>query len=225
MNYSSRTGIAATLLGLLITANVSGSGPSNNLPSKFTSNSSSNAEPAAQRANASDTVSNTVPAHSAATKTVHITVDALTDRHTISTYVYGGAYPQDAATITDSGLTEVRWGGDATSTYNWKLDTYNAANDYYFEDYAANGFNNGSDGNSAQFIKDVIAAGSNPLMTMVMLPWVAQSPETSVSQGGTNNYHWSFSVAQYGAQCSVDPYNTDAGDGIVSGTCGNPTYL
>ncbi len=77
----------------------------------------------------------------------------------------------------------VRWGGDATSTYNWQLQTYNAANDYYFEDYAADGFSNGSDGDSAQFITDVIAAGSNPLMTMVMLPWVAQSPETSVSQG------------------------------------------
>ena len=69
------------------------------------------------------------------------------------------------------------------------------------------------------------AAGSNPLMTMVMLPWVAQSAETSVTQGGSDNYHWSFSVAKYGAQCSVDPYNTDAGNGIVSGTCGNPTYL
>jgi len=53
-------------------------------------------------------------------------------------------------------------------------------------------------------------------MTMVMLPWVAQSPETSTTQGGTDNYHWSFSVATYGTQCSTDQYNTDAGDGLKS---------
>ena len=60
-------------------------------------------------------------------KTVHITIDALTNRHLISPYVYGGAYPQDAATITDSGLSVVRWGGNATSRYNWIAGTDNAA--------------------------------------------------------------------------------------------------
>ena len=38
-------------------------------------------------------------------------------------------------TITDSGMTVVRWGGNATSRYNWKTYTYNAANDWYFEDF------------------------------------------------------------------------------------------
>ena len=140
-----------------------------------------------------------------ATTNVNVTVDVLSNRHTISSYVYGGAYPQDAPTITDSGLTVVRWGGNATSRYNWKLFTYNAANDWYFED-----FNNSEigDADSAKFITDVKSAGSHPLMTMVMLPWVAQSAENG------SNGHWSFSVAKYGAQCSVDPYNTDAGDGL-----------
>ena len=70
-----------------------------------------------------------------ATTNINVTVDALSNRHAISPYVYGGAYPQDAASITDSGLTVVRWGGNATSRYNWKLFTYNAANDWYFEDF------------------------------------------------------------------------------------------
>ena len=139
------------------------------------------------------------------TVSVSVTVDALNNRHTISSYVYGGAYPQDAPTITDSGLTVVRWGGNATSRYNWKLFTYNAANDYYFEDF---NYTEIGDGDSAKFITDVKNAGSHPLMTMVMLPWVAQSAENG------SNGHWSFSVAKYGAQCSVDPYNTDAGDGL-----------
>ena len=67
------------------------------------------------------------------TVNINVSVDALSNRHPISSYVYGGAYPQDAPTITDSGLSVVRWGGNATSRYNWKLFTYNAANDWYFE--------------------------------------------------------------------------------------------
>ena len=39
-----------------------------------------------------------------ATTNVNVTIDALTNRHSISTYVYGGAYPKDAPTISDSGL-------------------------------------------------------------------------------------------------------------------------
>jgi Glycoside hydrolase family 44 len=152
---------------------------------------------------------------------ITVSIDVLANRHPISPFIYGGAYPQDAAHVTDSGTTLVRWGGDATSTYNWQLGTDNAANDYYYEDYAAQGFNNGDDASSTQFIADVENAGSHPLMTMVMLPWVAQSPETSVTQGGTDNYHWSFSVAQFGAQCSTDYWNSDAGDGLDT-DCSTP---
>jgi hypothetical protein len=148
---------------------------------------------------------------------VNVTVDVLANRHTISPYVYGGAFPKDAATITDSGLTVVRWGGNGASTYNWQLGTSNADNDYYFEDFAFSALNSSADSDSRQFIADVKAAGSLPLMTMVMLPWVAQSPETSVTQGETNNYHWVFSVSQDGACSSkVDQYNIDAGINLKS---------
>jgi hypothetical protein len=152
-----------------------------------------------------------------ATTSVTVYIDTLSNRHPISPYVYGGAYPKDAPTITDSGLTVVRWGGNATSTYNWQLKTYNADNDYYFEDFNASGFGNGSDGDSVQFINDVKTAGGNPLMTMVMLPWVAQTAENG------SNGHWSFSVIKYGAQCGVDQYNTDAGNGVKSDCSTNIT--
>ena len=145
---------------------------------------------------------------------IQATINVLANRHTISSYVYGGSYPASASAITDSGLTVVRWGGNATSTYNWKLGTNNADNDYYFEDYA---YSEIGDSDSVKYIGDVKAAGSVPLMTMVMLPWVAQSAETSAQQGtGADNYHWSYSVTKYGSQCSVDQYNTDAGDGLKS---------
>ena len=143
---------------------------------------------------------------------VNVTLDVLNNRHGISPYVYGGAYPKDAPTITDSGLTVVRWGGNATSTYNWQLFTNNAAADWYFEDFA---YTEIGDADSIQYIKDVKAAGSKPLITMPMLPWVAKSAE------GGGNGHWSFSVTKYGSQCGVDPYNTDAGNGLKS-DCSTP---
>ncbi len=146
----------------------------------------------------------------AATTAVNVTVDVLTARHFISPFVYGGAFPKDAATITDSGLTAVRWGGNASSTYNWKLGTDNADNDYYFEDFGFGALNNSADSDSAQFITDVKTAGSNPLMTMVMMDWVAQSAENG------SNHHWSYSVLKYGSQCKVDPFNPDAGNGILA---------
>jgi hypothetical protein len=93
----------------------------------------------------------------------------------------------------------VRWGGNATSRYNWKTFTNNAAADWYFEDF---GYSEIGDGDSIKYIQDVKAAGSNPLLTMVMLPWVAKPSG------------WSFSVAKYGPQCGADPYNPDAGDGV-----------
>lgn len=160
----------------------------------------------------------TTPTGGTATS-VNVTINVLNNRHPISQYVYGGSYPQDAAHVTDSGITTVRWGGNSTSTYNWQLHTNNADNDFFFEDFNAQGFTNGSDGNSTQWITDVKSAGGTPLTTMVMLPWVAKSAETSVQQGGTsNNNHWSYSVAKYGAQCATDNFNNDAGDGIEAGS-------
>src|SRR5271165_4702094 len=163
--------------------------------------------------------SNEATATPAAITNVHVAVDVLSNRHAISPYVYGGAFPKDAPTITDSGLSVVRWGGNATSTYNWKLGTDNADNDWYFEDFGFGALNNSADSDSIQFIKDVKAAGGNPLMTMVMLQWVAQTAETSGQQGGANNYHWVFSVSRDGACASsahVDKYNTDAGINLNS---------
>jgi hypothetical protein len=192
MSYSLRFAIAIAVLGFIGTNSLQSSPQSN---SKLISNMS---PVASQAASSSPAVH-----AAAATKTVHITIDALTNRHVISPYVYGGAYPQDAPTITDSGLSVVRWGGDATSRYNWQAGTYNAGNDWYFGDY---GYTEIGDSDSSQFIKDVKAAGSSPLMTMVMLGWVAKN----VSDGSA----YSFSVAKYGAQCGVNPYNSDDGNGL-----------
>jgi len=96
--------------------------------------------------------SNQLPATQPATS-ISVSVDVLSNRHVLSSYVYGGAYPNNAAAITDSGTTVVRWGGNATSRYNWQAGTYNAANDWYFGDYGYTEIGDSSSTNSLQTSK------------------------------------------------------------------------
>ena len=196
--------IAVTALALLVAGSSSGSGRAHSPQSS--PNSPSLVPAAAVEAARVEAPENPGPP----AKPVNVDVDVLTNRHAISPYVYGGSYPKDAASITDSGLTVVRWGGNATSRYNWQADTYNAANDWYYSDF---GYSEIGDADSSQFIQDVKAAGGSPLMTMVMLDWVAKD----VNDGSA----YSFGVAKYGSQCQVNPYNSDAGDGLKT-DCSTP---
>ena len=66
------------------------------------------------------------------------------------------------------------------------------------------------DSDSVKFVQDAKAAGTNPLMTMVMLDWVSRGDPAN---GTDNGQLYSFSVAKYGAQCRVRPDNSDAGNG------------
>lgn len=189
MRYQSRHAAAAIFIALLFVNSSSGrgSGSPTTIPDGLASSPPSNIP------------SRISAGRNSAAKSINVTVDVLANRHAISPYVYGGSYPKDAATISESGLTVVRWGGNATSRYNWKTFTNNAAADWYFEDF---GYTEIGDSDSIKYIQDVKTAGSNPLMTMVMLPWVAKASG------------WSFSVGKYGPQCGADPYNSDAGNGI-----------
>ncbi|HTS12715.1 MAG TPA: glycoside hydrolase family 44 protein [Candidatus Limnocylindrales bacterium] len=141
---------------------------------------------------------------------IQVTVDALSDRHAISPYVYGVNFPSDSGYITDSGTTLVRWGGNASTRYNWKNFDTNAANDYYYINRPMGNAPLYSD--STQFVTNVAAAGGSPLMTIGMLPWAAKDSTS-----------YSFSVTKYGAQCATDPYNADAGNGVKSDCSTNVT--
>ena len=136
-----------------------------------------------------------------------LAVDAGANRHPISPYVYG------INEYADSGLGAImhiplrRFGGDATTTYNWQLDVANAASDWYFE----NGFQGTGDSSLALpdgssfdlFHEADLATGTLSLGTISLLDW---TPKDSTS--------CSFSVARYGAQQQVNPYDADCGNGI-----------
>jgi len=136
-----------------------------------------------------------------------LTVDAGNQTHAISPYVYGmNAYLLDATTAKNTNITIDRWGGDATSRYNYQLDFTNSAADWYFE----NGPGTGGDGLPAVSGEKAFDAlvisnnsiGAKTLGTVPVQGWVAKD---STSCG--------FPASTYPSQYSFDPYNPNCGDG------------
>src|SRR5436305_14368091 len=70
-----------------------------------------------------------------------IAIDAGAGRHAISPDIYGINDYSDAGLGAELRTGVRRWGGDATTRYNWQLDTNNAASDWYFENFASSGSN------------------------------------------------------------------------------------
>lgn len=102
-----------------------------------------------------------------------ITIDP-TPLHEISKYIYGTNYAS-AAVLRGAGLTVNRWGGNATSRYNWKRDLSNSAADWYF----LNGFAKPegtpeSEKGYHKFIAETLASGADVNFTIPILPFIAK---------------------------------------------------
>ena len=136
---------------------------------------------------------------------VAVNINTLANRHQISPYIYG-INTLNSSDITNLSPALARFGGNEASNYNWKLFTYNAGGDWFFEDFNL-GNPNGAPVDSVAMTQYAVNAGSQMLTTMPMLGWVAKESENG------SNHNWSFSVATYGAQCKTDPGNPDAGNG------------
>jgi hypothetical protein len=62
-----------------------------------------------------------------------LTVDAAGNPHPINPDIYGiASYSLDAGFAKEIQVPNVRWGGDATTRYNWEVDSSNAGFDWYF---------------------------------------------------------------------------------------------
>lgn len=135
---------------------------------------------------------------------VTIAVDAAAARHPIDPRIYGVAFasPADLAAL-NAPLN--RSGGNNMSTYSYANNAQNLDADYYFESYPQGSATPGAEADS--FVSATKSAGAAPMLTIPMIGWVARlGPGQSILP--------SFSVKKYGAQCAVDPYDTDAGDGL-----------
>jgi hypothetical protein len=138
-------------------------------------------------------------------------VDLNAPSHSISPFIYGlNDYGLDAAGqafIKEVKIPVVRWGGNATSRYNWKVDAVNSAADWYFENYPQENDKSRTlpDGSTFDlFVERNRANGAESVGTIPLMGWVVKDRER----------RWGFSVAKYGAQAGVDPWQKDAGNGV-----------
>ena len=164
-----------------------------------------------------------------------LSVDAQAARHSISPDIYGINWwwdgeadynsqaptdPNVAAAAADLRVGVRRWGGNNMSRYNWRLDVWNIDNDWFFEVLPDNNprpdlLPDGSRFN--QFLEYTRITGSKLMGTIPLLEWLPKARQRMCS----------FSVLNYGPQCSVDPYWADCGNGVIlTPTCGNnPQYI
>jgi uncharacterized protein (TIGR03437 family) len=137
--------------------------------------------------------------------TVTINIDAKLNRRPISPLIYGTSWAS-IAQLADLNLSVNRYGGNATTRYNWQLNATNRASDWYFQSL--------SDGSETAgelvdtFISNARQAPAIPLITIPMAGWVAKL-------GPNRGRLASFSIAKYGPQKDNDKqWFPDAGNGI-----------
>jgi hypothetical protein len=137
-----------------------------------------------------------------------LAVDVGADRHPISPAIYGTAYP-DPAFAREMRCPLQRWGGDATTRYNWEIDASNCGDDWFFM--------SGSDATLASsagpdaMIEAARANGGQALITVPIIDWICRSHDVDCS----------FPVSLIGPQQHLNPYvhplvdgrQTDAGNG------------
>jgi hypothetical protein len=151
---------------------------------------------------ASVTVTITAPAAAAGPA---LSVDAGNQTRPINPYIYGwNGYSADASASQAANITVDRWGGDATSLYNYKLDVSNAGSDWYFEN-GVSGTEVPASQDASAFNTQVeadAAAGAKTLGTVGLMGWVAKD--------GTS---CSFPTSLYPSQFAYNPFNHACGDG------------
>ncbi|HET7543363.1 MAG TPA: glycoside hydrolase family 44 protein [Polyangiaceae bacterium] len=109
--------------------------------------------------------------------------------HVISPLIYGSANGDWT-----SGQTSQRAGGNPMSRYNWDLNTWNAGNDWFFE--------NGKGVDLNAQLDDGLAHGALTAVTVPIIGWVAKDATS-----------FGFPRSRFPKQRKFDEYRPDAGDG------------
>jgi hypothetical protein len=142
-------------------------------------------------------------------KPVSLLVDCRTLATKISPFIFGVAGGGDQPPRPwQVGAAAERWGGNATTRYNWELNTTNSGQDWFFENHASSPY--------TQFLSDDAAHGLASALTIPIVGWVAKD---------TTSY--AFPVSVFGSQAKTDPWRPDAGNGLASSgrklDAGSPT--
>jgi hypothetical protein len=142
-----------------------------------------------------------------------LSIDVSSGRHSISDDIYGMNFA-DETLATELRLPVRRRGGNSTSRYNWQNDTSNTGSDWYFENISESSTNPAAlpNGSSADlFVEQDRRTSTKSILTIPLIGWVAKQRKES------HPYDCGFKVSVYGTQDSVDPWDTNCGDGLKNG--------
>ncbi|AFZ25940.1 hypothetical protein Cylst_3823 [Cylindrospermum stagnale PCC 7417] len=156
--------------------------------------------------------------------TLQLSINPAAARHPISPLIYGinaiGINDEDFNKLSQAIKSPVvRWGGNATTRYNWENDFYNTGKDWYFENIPRDNPDRSQlPNNSAadRFIQRNKAAGTESFITVPIIGWVAKAKAKTENDPNPlgHPYNCGFKVSKYGEQQSTDPYDPDCGNGI-----------
>jgi uncharacterized repeat protein (TIGR02543 family) len=136
-----------------------------------------------------------------------LSVDVSAGVHPISPYIYGMNFASEAMAAT-LRLPVRRWGGNATTRYNWQANLHNSGRDWYFENVP-----DGPaviDGSvSDLFVEQDRRTGTKTLMTVPIMGWTARSDSSR-----SHPYACGYKVSLYSPQQSVDSWDTNCGNGV-----------
>lgn len=135
-----------------------------------------------------------------------IAIDVERDTHPISPLIYGMNFASPEL-IQELQIPINRWGGNATTRYNWQVDATNRGADWYFmntpnENENPEALPSGSA--SDAIIAANQAAGAETLLTIPIIGWTTKNREIACG----------FSVEKYGEQAETAPDNEDCGNGV-----------
>lgn len=154
----------------------------------------------------------TAPPVSAATGPA-LSIDVSAARHPISPDIYGlnGGDPAFNAEI---GQTVARWGGNATSRYNFKNHTYNTGSDWYFENIVAD-----QEHSVEGMVGSNLGRGIKPVVTVPLSGWVAKDSPSA------HPFACGFPATRFPQQDSFDQWDPNCGNGKLDqqNLSGDPT--
>lgn len=137
----------------------------------------------------------------AATAGPALTIDAVHPAGAIHPGVYGASFPTPAFAAA-ANLSLSRWGGNTTTSYDYRSDYWNLGNDWYFENYKAKDSATANPSALDDLVTAAAAASERAAVTVPVLGWVAKADSDC-----------GFPVSVYGAQQSTDYWRPGCGNG------------
>ena len=137
----------------------------------------------------------------AATTGPALSIDAAHPGAAIDPGVYGASFPTPAFAAA-ANISLSRWGGNTTTSYDYRSDYWNLGNDWYFENYKAKDSAAASPSALEDLVTTAAAAGERAAVTVPVLGWVAKADDGC-----------GFPVSVYAAQQSTDYWRPACGNG------------